>query len=48
MKGLQGTIIKGTWTINNKGVWKQRREEWRAAVVGRSGKKRQKTVFEQQ
>ena len=46
-KGGALTIIKDIWTITRCG-WKQGREVGRVRVVERGGKKRQKTVFEQQ
>ena len=46
-EGFTGTSIKDTWTITRRG-WKQGRKVGRAGMVGRGGRKMQKTVLEQQ
>ena len=46
-EGFTGATIKDTWTIT-RGGWKHERDVRRARVVGRGGRKRQKTPLEQQ
>ena len=47
-EGLTGTITKDTWAITRGEGVEQGKEVGMAGVVGRGGRKRQKSVVEQQ